>query len=743
MEIYFGTLALTVVLSLICQDQKKRKSLVRLGKKDIPTWIIWAILVPIPLVMLMGLRSYVGTDYREYLRILMEQDYRSKEIGFVWLNQLVNALPGNPSKILLFTIIAVLIVVGFEIGLLRYPSKDLAMSMFIFVAGGYFVNALNIQRQYIAMAFALIGWIHISEDWKDCWKFFLWVLLGSLFHMAVLILIPAYFIIRINWPVYLWIGLYAITIGMCFFKWDIIKLAYMVIGDHRRLNAMLAYFTSEMSPTLMLLFLGLGFVCFVFRKRLLQRDKKNIVLMNCMWIAMFGYTTLNYIFGGLFIERFVQCFAVLSILLIPELVDMLRSKGMRIFARVGVYVVFGLWLFRRLRMDSIKLKHMVPYAWDFPIDQRIFGIVCLVVAALLGIIWYMQNRKQAPTLSITDKTLPLKVKNPEVEEDSLVSIVVPIYNVQDYLDICVKSLVNQTYKNIEILLVDDGSPDECPRMCDEWKEKDDRIIACHKPNGGLSDARNYGVKESHGEYIAFVDSDDYVHEEYIRTMVDVLKRHDADLVACGRAHVDDQGNISFQHGKEREVEFTKEEALKDFFIPQTKMHVTAWNKLYKRKFFTENHIEYPVGKLYEDSLTTYKFYLNSEKMAYVDEPLYYYRHREGSIMRRKFSEDKASQMNSLDNIAVEDVKSAGYDLEDEFKIYEMINQINLANAIVDTDSDLEEVWSGIEKNIMENWDVYQKNPYLTKKQKLALWALRKGKKTYQRSRRIFSLIQKI
>lgn len=119
-----------------------------------------------------------------------------------------------------------------------------------------------------------------------------------------------------------------------------------------------------------------------------------------------------------------------------------------------------------------------------------------------------------------------------MNESHKVSVVIPIYNVQDYLNDCIKSIVNQTYQNLEIILVDDGSPDSCPMICDEWKNKDSRIIVIHKKNGGLSDARNAGLNKASGEYVFYVDSDDYLEDDTIEWMVSCAIRYNAEIVAC-------------------------------------------------------------------------------------------------------------------------------------------------------------------------------------------------------------------
>ena len=129
-------------------------------------------------------------------------------------------------------------------------------------------------------------------------------------------------------------------------------------------------------------------------------------------------------------------------------------------------------------------------------------------------------------------------------ENPLISVIVPIYNVEEYLNRCVESIVNQTYQKLEIILVDDGSPDNCPRMCDDWAKKDSRIKVIHKENGGLSDARNAGMKITTGEYISFIDSDDYIETCMIEILYEAIKKYDCDIASCRvRIVMDDKPSI--------------------------------------------------------------------------------------------------------------------------------------------------------------------------------------------------------
>lgn len=210
----------------------------------------------------------------------------------------------------------------------------------------------------------------------------------------------------------------------------------------------------------------------------------------------------------------------------------------------------------------------------------------------------------------------------------LVSVIVPVYNVEKYLNRCVESIVQQTYKYLEIILVDDGSPDKCPNICDEWSKRDDRILVIHKTNGGLSDARNAGLSIATGEYIAFVDSDDWIHAEYIEHLYTAIKNHKVDIAACDIYWVYMESTLD-EINKPMVKVYSTEEALETLINGET-FRAVAWNKLYHKDLLNGELFE--VGRYHEDEFFTYRILAKSKRMAFVNEKLYYYFQREGSIM---------------------------------------------------------------------------------------------------------------
>lgn len=219
--------------------------------------------------------------------------------------------------------------------------------------------------------------------------------------------------------------------------------------------------------------------------------------------------------------------------------------------------------------------------------------------------------------------------------NDLITVIVPVYKVEHYLRKCIDSILSQTYPNLEIILVDDGSPDSCGQMCDEYAVRDHRITVIHKTNGGLSDARNAGLERMHGKYVTFVDSDDYVSPEYIGNLYAALIQNDADIAVCGEAFVGENPDGSTFPMKRplRDVEgtinMTTKEAL-SCMLHQDIFDASAWAKLYRSELFSD--VRFPVGYAYEDIGTTHRLMLKSRKVTYIGEHLYFYLQREGSIL---------------------------------------------------------------------------------------------------------------
>ena len=234
--------------------------------------------------------------------------------------------------------------------------------------------------------------------------------------------------------------------------------------------------------------------------------------------------------------------------------------------------------------------------------------------------------------------------------DKKISIIVPVYKVEKYLDECVTSIVNQTYKNMEIILINDGSPDNSGNMCDEWAKKDERIVVVHKKNGGLSDARNAGLKIAQGDYIGFVDSDDYIETSFYQRLINALESFNCSM-AEGRLILYKNGDYKNKENPfeaDRKIiygEHIDTDELNEFFGE------SFCNKLFKKEVL--DNFTFPVDEIYEDARTNYKLYLVEKNIAAVPNAHYYYRLDGDSITRRKF-DGKQLQTNEIleDRIAL-------------------------------------------------------------------------------------------
>lgn len=223
----------------------------------------------------------------------------------------------------------------------------------------------------------------------------------------------------------------------------------------------------------------------------------------------------------------------------------------------------------------------------------------------------------------------------------LISVIIPIYGVEPYLKECVDSVIAQSYRNIEIILVDDGSPDRCGEICDEYKKQDERIIVIHKENGGLSSARNAGLDICKGEYISFIDSDDYVSPCFIEILYKGICFNNADVTTCIGAKqflVGDNHRPSLATSPEQcKIEHLEKKTAIEKLCYQTIANGAPF-RLYKKEVF--ENIRFPVGYVFEDVAITYKTFIAANKMSIVDADIYAYRVRKDSIVRMTFSEKK-------------------------------------------------------------------------------------------------------
>ncbi len=221
-----------------------------------------------------------------------------------------------------------------------------------------------------------------------------------------------------------------------------------------------------------------------------------------------------------------------------------------------------------------------------------------------------------------------------------ISIIICAYNIEDYIASCLESVVKQSYKNLEIIVINDGSTDNTRKIIERYAKQDSRIKAIHQKNAGLSAARNTGINLATSEYICLVDGDDVIYQDYVAKLLSRMIHTHADIAVCGYETVSykhDESHITYH-----EAETTNgQDAARNLLLTLENIDVVAWNKMYKRDLFIDNSIYYPVGDVYEDTLTTYKLYAVAKKVTYLMEPLYQYYRRKGSIT------DKASTLSRI------------------------------------------------------------------------------------------------
>lgn len=324
----------------------------------------------------------------------------------------------------------------------------------------------------------------------------------------------------------------------------------------------------------------------------------------------------------------------------------------------------------------------------------------------------------------------------------MISIIVPVYNVEKYLKKCVGSLINQTYKDIEIILVDDGSTDNSGTICDEISTTDTRIKVIHKMNGGLSSARNAGIDMAKGDYLAFVDSDDFVELDMYETLLDGIEKNGKDISCCGRI-VDIFGQYS---NKEFVMDspkmFTKEETIREILYLEN-VDVSACDKLYDKNLFSD--IRYPEGKISEDAAVIFEIIERSNGIYHVGVPFYHYVFRNNSITKSKYSAKRHDVINNLNNTEIFLEKNHP-DLLEDYKVY---CAVSVGALILDMENDPESM-----KQYPEHYSEYRnifadtvnqalKSRKVNKKMKTRLFALKTHTtKIFMAIKKIYAFIRK-
>lgn len=311
----------------------------------------------------------------------------------------------------------------------------------------------------------------------------------------------------------------------------------------------------------------------------------------------------------------------------------------------------------------------------------------------------------------------------------LASIVVPVYQVEAYIAECIESLTAQTYKNIEILLVDDGSPDRSGKICDAYAQKDSRIRVLHKQNGGVSDARNRGIQEARGEYLFFVDGDDFAAPVLVEKTISCAQKQQADIVIFDYEAVEEgTGRRDFCHFHLPENQIFNVKSTPEILLKNP----SPWSRMYRRQFWEETGAVFPQGIHYEDLAIIPRLALKAERIAYMGgEPLYYYRLRQGSIMTSRNFEnnykDRTCALNGLREYFRKNQAEEMCHTELEYLFFEHGYFVPSKEIIL---ADAKSPWlQSFRQYVLENYPGVFKNPYirqLSKKDKLLLFLMKRG-----------------
>jgi len=314
-------------------------------------------------------------------------------------------------------------------------------------------------------------------------------------------------------------------------------------------------------------------------------------------------------------------------------------------------------------------------------------------------------------------------------DNPLISIIVPVYNVKEYLKRCVESLINQTYRNIEIIIVDDGSTDGSELLCDNFKNTDKRIKVFHKKNGGLSDARNFGISHSTGQYIGFVDSDDFIDKNMYEILMKNIIKNDADISIC-KFTITNKNSFKIKPETDIKV-FSKEEAMKEVMLGNYfQSHVC--NKLFKRKLFS--NLKFPEKKWYEDVYSMHLLIHNSEKIVSSNYCGYAYFRRKESITNCTWNNKHFDWLDALENIKrFYKINYPEY-LDEVCNVYVFANLL-LIRKLCLTKKSGKKLIELLRENILENYKKYikykGKTSYNTTRNKIEVFFIKHFPKFYK------------
>lgn len=308
-----------------------------------------------------------------------------------------------------------------------------------------------------------------------------------------------------------------------------------------------------------------------------------------------------------------------------------------------------------------------------------------------------------------------------------VSVIVPVYNVEKYLRKCLDSIVSQTLNDLEIILVNDGSTDTSPDICEEYKRKDERIKMITQKNQGLSAARNAGLKEAAGEYVIFIDSDDYIAENMLEILVNNITKSSADIATCGIYNVY-QSYMKPQYHKKEKYTCGNVEAYRQILIGK-KIPASICNKLLKRECIED--LEFPVGKHYEDAFFHIDLMQQVKTVCVDTQPLYYYVHRSGSITTRKYQKSSYDIVEAYEkNIRMVQEKYPSLMPESEFRVF-WAYFVVLDRMLKEKEYRNIEQYKHVKRYLKKHVKDIIKNPYFTRNRKIAAIILKFNLELYR------------
>ncbi len=386
---------------------------------------------------------------------------------------------------------------------------------------------------------------------------------------------------------------------------------------------------------------------------------------------------------------------------------------------IGCVLLYGafLLLFRRAwhRTDSLWQRLFILF---LGISMVVFQIKANAISFSAGL------NVTLPVLlifsSLKSNSFSLNLSN---ECKETVSIIVPIYKVEKELPKCIKSIQSQSYPYLEILLIDDASPDRCPLICDEFALCDNRIKVIHKPNGGLSDARNAGIEASTGKYIAFVDSDDFLHPDFILTLLSLCKTNNTPIAAVGYTRYFNKGlQIAPVDNKSNIV--SSVDAIRDLFLGKHSIDVMAWNKLYRADLFADD-IRFPVGLIHEDVATTYRLLHRAKSISYVGLPYYFYRQRKGSIVNQPFSKKRFDLLEAV--AGIEPFVAANPIYRDAYRFYVFYNHLTLLHSMLEQKAERKQICA-LKDATLQLYEALKRenSPFISRKMQYAMLICKKS-----------------